>query len=221
MDEWFPSHYSVLLSGPPGVGKFEYIVTRLGRVLRAGGPAVFVTLDVHPEEIRARAKSLEVDLGMYEGPSFMFVDCYTPAAEMHSEAPTGRKSLVVSSFGNLEGIGMAVGKAALELGPPVHVFLYTISTLFLHNSTPAIAKFLQIVTARVKTNIGFILYAVNDGVHDDLTMNLLRSLTDGVIEMRFNDQMQREVRAHHMRGYRTDPTWTAFSIDPGSARVVA
>ena len=107
-------------------------------------------------------------------------------------------------------IGMALSKAAHELRPPVRILFYSVSTLFLHNSGQAIAKFFQIITSRVKTNTGFILYAVHEGVHDPMTMNLLRSLVDGVVEMRFNDAMEREIRVHHMRGLATRPAWEPF-----------
>jgi len=60
----------------------------------------------------------------------------------------------------------------------------------------------------VKTNIGFIAYAMHEGVHDPNTTTLLRSLVDGVVEIRFTDDLAREVRAHHMRGLTVRPTWT-------------
>jgi KaiC/GvpD/RAD55 family RecA-like ATPase len=109
---------------------------------------------------------------------------------------------------------MAMSKAGQELGTPVRIYFYTISTLFLHNSPQAIAKFFQIVTSRAKSNLGFILYAVHEGVHETMTMNLLRSLVDGVIEMRFTDSMDREIRVHHMRGYAVDAAWRRFSQLP-------
>ena len=65
-------------------------------------------------------------------------------------------------------------------------------------------------TARAKTNLGFILYAVHEGVHEPMTMNLLRSLVDGVVEMRYTDTMEREIRVHHMRGYQVDAAWHPF-----------
>ncbi|HLE53868.1 MAG TPA: hypothetical protein VI999_01320, partial [Thermoplasmata archaeon] len=77
-------------------------------------------------------------------------------------------------------------------------------------------KFFQIVTSRAKMNMGFILYAVQDGVHEPMTMNLLRSLVDGVVEMRFTDTMEREVRVHHMRGFQVDSAWHPFVQMPGA-----
>src|SRR5207244_3491489 len=155
MEERFPTNYSVLLAGPPGVGKFEYLIARIREDLRLGERVVFVTLDMPPNEIRARAKALRLDLGAHEGRSFVFVDCYSATSSDRPEAAPGKKTFLVSSFSNLEGIGMAMSKAAQELGTPVRIYFYTISTLFLHNSTQAIAKFFQIVTSRAKTNLGF------------------------------------------------------------------
>jgi len=214
-DPRFPTNYAILLAGPPGVGKFEYMVAQARDALQAGERVVFVTLDLHPNEIRARARALHLDLETYEGKTFAFVDCYSATASERPEPPAGKKTFVVSSFSNLEGIGMAMSKAAQELGTPVRIFFYTISTLFLHNSTQAIAKFFQIVTSRAKVNMGFILYAVQEGVHDPMTMNLLRSLVDGVVEMRFTDTMEHEVRTHHMRGFRVDSRWRPFDEMPG------
>src|SRR2546422_7591405 len=210
MEDRFPTNYSVLLSGPPGVGKFEYLVERIRDDLRKGERVVFVTLDLHPNEIRVRAKALHLDLEAVGGKSFVFVDCYSATTSERPETTVGKKTFLVSSFSNLEGIGMAMSKAGEEVGTPVRVIFYTISTLFLHNSPQAIAKFFQIVTNRVKTNVGFIAYGVHEGVHDPLTMNLLRSLVDGVVELRFNDAMEREVRAHHLRGIPVDTAWRSF-----------
>ena len=206
----FPTNYAILLAGPAGVGKFEYLIAHARDALRAGERVVFVTLDLHPSEVRARAKALALALEAYEGRTFAFVDCYSATASDRPEPPSGKKTFVVSSFSNLEGIGMAMSKAAQELGTPVRIYVYTVSTLFLHNSTQAIAKFFQIVTSRAKMNMGFILYAVHEGVHEPMTMNLLRSLVDGVVEMRFTDAMDHEIRMHHMRGFRVDSTWRPF-----------
>src|SRR6266566_6659445 len=210
MEDRFPANYSILLAGPPGVGKFEYLIARIREDLRSGERVVFVTLDLPPSEIRARAKALQLDLGAVEGRSFVFVDCYSATSSERPESAPGKKTFLVSSFSNLEGIGMAMSKAGQELGTPVRIYFYTVSTLFLHNSPQAIAKFFQIVTSRAKTNLGFILYAVHEGVHEPMTMNLLRSLVDGVVEMRFTDSMDIEVRIHHMRGLHVDASWHPF-----------
>ena len=214
----FPENYSLLVSGPPGVGKFEWLLNLTQTFLERGERVAFVTLDLHPDEIRDRAAAQGLDLQAREGAGFLFVDGFsTGASERPEPAPDGRKVYTVSSCSNLEGLGMAISKVAVDLRPPVRVLFYSVSTLFLHNSSPAIAKFFQIVTNRVKTNIGFIAYAMHEGVHDALTANLLRSLVDGVVELRFTDSMEREIRPHHLRGISVAARWQPFALAGGGA----
>src|SRR5207245_7821994 len=98
MEDRFPTNYSILLSGPPGVGKFEYLVERIRDDLRKGERVVFVTLDSHPNEIRARAKALHLDLEAVEGKSLVFVDCYCARTSERSESKVGKKSLLDSNL---------------------------------------------------------------------------------------------------------------------------
>src|SRR5438552_13516947 len=92
LEDRFPTNYSILLTGPPGVGKFEYLVDRIRDDLRRGERVVFVTLDLHPSEIRARAKALHLDLDTVEGKSFVFVDCYSAtSSERPPETTAGRR----------------------------------------------------------------------------------------------------------------------------------
>ena len=206
----YPAHYSVLLVGPPGAGKLEYALELVRHYFGRDERVVFVTLDISPDEIRERARRLGLDLERHEGSEFVFVDCYSSNATDRFDTAVRKGTFTVSSFSNLEGIGMTISKAAHELRPPVRILFYTVSTLFLHNSPQVIAKFIQIITSRVKSNTGFILYAVHDGVHEPITMSLLQSLVDGVVEMRFNDAMEREIRVHHLRGVFVDPRWERF-----------
>lgn len=210
----FPTNYSLILSGPPGVGKFEYLLDLLGDFFRDKEKVLFVTIDVHPQEIRDRAMARGVRLGDHEGRDFLFVDCYSPSI---MENPVGvapdKGTIPVSSFSNLEGIGLAITKGARELKPPVKILFYTISTLFLHNQPQTLAKFFQIMSSRVKSELGLIIYAIHDGVHDERTMALLSSLVDGLLEMRFADAMRREIRIHHMRGLVANPIWVSFEIE--------
>ncbi len=218
--EKFPSNYSLLLVGPPGVGKFDYMVELLGEFLHAGERVLFVCVDIQPAEVRQRASMRNINLAPYEGRSFFFVDSYTASISENPGGTPEKGTIPVSSFSNLEGIGLAITKGSKELKPPVKILFYTISTLFLHNPAQTLAKFLQIISARVKTELGLILYAAHEGVHDDRTMALLSSLVDGVLEMRYADAVRREIRIHHMRGVPVQPRWVPFEMEKGEINPV-
>lgn len=218
----FPDHCSLLLSGPPGVGKLDYLLGALEAYLEAKEKVLFVCVDVSPQEVLSHARRAGADLGRHRGKRLVFVDCFTPSIS-EDAGPRTEGVFPVSSFANLEGIGMAMAKAAESLGPPVRILFYTVSTLFLHNSPPSLSKFLQIVSSRVKTQMGMVLYAAHEGVHEERQERLQRSLVDGVVEMRFREDVQREIRLHHLRGYRVDPRWQPWSAteEPTEAEVPA
>jgi KaiC/GvpD/RAD55 family RecA-like ATPase len=207
------------VTGPPGVGKFEFLLDLARTWVDAGERVVFVSLDLSPAEVRVRGLALGLRMEEAEPDRFLFVDGYSANGPAPTEPRTDRRTFTVSSYANLEGIGMTLQKAAVEVGPPARILFYTLSTLFLHNSSPAIAKFLQIITSRVKTSLGFIAYAVHEGVHEPTTMSLLRSLTDGVVELRFTPAMEREVRVHHLRGRWVDPGWRPFQWEAAAPLV--
>ncbi len=216
----FPDYCSLLLSGPPGVGKLDYLLGALGSYLEGEGKVLFVCVDVGPREVLSYAKRAGEDLASHQGRRLVFVDCFTPSIS-EDAGPREEGVFPVSSFSNLEGIGMAMAKATESLGPPVKILFYTISTLFLHNSPQSLSKFLQIISSRVKTQMGTVLYASHEGVHEQRQESLQRSLVDGVVEMRFHEDVQREVRLHHLRGSRVDPRWQPWGLGTEAAEAVA
>lgn len=216
----FPDYCSLLISGPPGVGKFDYMMEALRSYLESGHRVLFVCIDVSPSEVQKYIQRRGGDLSQYLGRSLLFVDCFTPS--ISDEVSLEREgTILVSSFSNLEGMGMAIAKAAERLSVPIKVLFYTISTLFLHNSPQSLSKFFQIVSARVKTQMGLILYACHEGVNEERQENLLRSLVDGVIEMRYDQSMKREIRLHHLRGHRVDARWVPVEGHAETATEVA
>lgn len=209
--ESYPDQGALLLSGPPGVGKFAYLIAALRAYLKAEQRVLFVCVDVGPPEILAHAFATPAEAKSHVGQTLRFVDCFTPSVSETPEA--GEGSTLVSSFADLEGLGMAIAKGAAALSPPVRILFYTISTLYLHNSSGSLGKFFQIVSSRVKTQMGMILYAQQEGVTDLQHERLLASLVDGLVEMRFDAEMRHQIRFHHLRGHRVDPAW--HSLEDG------
>ena len=213
MIDAFKSNSSTLLSGPPGVGKFEFSIDCAVDVLDNGGRVVFVAVDMHPIEIRQWISRYGGDVQKCEGKRFLFVDCYSPMIGDSHDVTQDPDILRVDSLSNIESIGLSISKAAVRLGEPVRIIFYTLSTLFLYNSPQAMAKFFQIVSSRVKNEYGSILYVLQEGVHDDRTVCLLESLVDGVVQMRYDENLGREWRVHHYRGRVSNPRWTRFDAN--------
>ncbi len=73
------------------------------------------------------------------------------------------------------------------------------------------------LSSRIKSDYGFILYTLQDGVHEPLLVNTLVYLVDGFIQMEFGEgeRLERKLRIHHLRGIPSDPSWVRFEIKNG------
>ncbi len=176
--------------------------------LEAGQKVLFVCIDVSPREVLSYAARGGKDVEGHLGKRLLFVDCFSPSISEEVDEREG--VILVSSFSNLEGIGMAITKGGQRLGSPIRVLFYTISTLFLHNTPQALSKFYQIISSRIRTQVGMILYASHEGVNEARHEMLMKSLVDGLVEMRFDDSMTRQIRLHHLRGERGTAQWLSM-----------
>lgn len=212
MKEKFPKNYSILLSGPPGVGKFEYCLHLTKYYLGIGENVIFITTERSPFEIKTRAKDSGLDLDKYEGRNFMFVDCFSWSVETKYD-----KGLVLDEPTNLSELILFVEKAGDKLGKQVRIIFDSLSPLFLRNSTEKIMDFFQVMNSRIKSDYGFILYTIQDGVHNPMIMNTLIYLVDGYLQMEFQDGelLERKLRVHHLKGLSYDTDWVKFKIVDG------
>jgi len=209
MNEIFPDHYTVLLSGSPGVGKFEYCLSLANDYLKNWEKVVYVTTERSPKEIMERASSLGMKLPKYEGSTFIFVDAFT-----WSVGTKYGEGLYIENPSNLNELSITINKAVSEIGKPVRIFFDSLSPIFLHNPIPATSKFFQALASKTKTDYGFLLTTLQDGVHDPQVVNTLMYLVDGYLQMQFEEEghLERKLRVHHLKGLSTDPRWQAFAI---------
>lgn len=212
MKEKFPENYTLLLSGPPGVGKFEYCLDLVSYYLQKGENVIYITTEQSPDDIKARAKKIVLNLDEYEGRKLIFIDCFSWSVGEKYEG-----SFSIDNPANLNEISISLDKAVKKLGKPVRIFFDSISPLFLHNPQSAMSKFFQVLSSRVKSDYGFILYTLQDGVHEPQLVNTLVYLVDGFIQMEFGEgeRLERKLRIHHLRGIPSDPSWVRFEIKNG------
>jgi KaiC/GvpD/RAD55 family RecA-like ATPase len=209
MEVPFPERYTALISGPPGVGKYEYCLELVKRYLLGGESVVFITTERSPRDIKKRLKTLGVDLDKYEGKKFMFIDVYS-----YSTGERYEKGLHIDNPANLNAISVQLSKAAEKIGKPVRIFFDSLSTLFLHAADPEIKKFFGTLSSRVRSEYGFILYTLQEEMHDEKTVIALRHMVDAVLEMKFEEgpPLKRYFRVHHAKELKVSPSWFEFTI---------
>jgi KaiC/GvpD/RAD55 family RecA-like ATPase len=205
----FPEKYTAILTGPPGVGKYVYFLDLMKKYLENGESVTYITTERSPKEIKEVAKKAGLDLDQYEGSKFIFIDLYS-----HSTGERYDNGFMIDNPANLNLITVNLTKAADIVGKPMRIFFDSLSSLFLHAPEPEIKKFFGVLSSRVKTDYGFIIYTLQDEMHDDQTVIALKAMVDGVLEMKFEEgpPMKNLFRVHHAKGLKTTPTWHEFEV---------
>lgn len=207
----FPQNYSVLLSGPPGVGKFEYCINLIKNWLMEGERVIYLTSERSPDEIKSRAETFGLSLEEHENRGHLvFIDCYS-----WSIGGSYEKGFSIGNAANVAEINITVEKVMQNLESPVRIVFDSLSPLFLYNDVSTMTKFFHFLTSNAKTKYGFIIYTLQEGVHDPKIRNTLIYLVDGYLEMQFgedSDVLTRKLRIHHLKGMPTDTSWKNFKI---------
>jgi len=207
----FPQNYSVLLSGPPGVGKFEYCLSLVKSWLDAGERVVYITSERSPVEIKSFASRLGLSLeGHEDGGSLVFVDCYS-----WNMGKSYEKGFTIKNAANVNEINITLEKVMEKIGNPARIVFDSLSPLFLYNDVQTMTKFFHFLTSNAKTKYGFIIYTLQEGVHDPKIRNTLIYLVDGYMEMQFgedSDVLTRKLRVHHLKGVSADTSWKNFMV---------
>ena len=206
-----PDMCSVLMMGSPGIGMLEFDVSLAKDYLDAGETVIFVTMDVLPTDLMSIMRNFGIKPEQLLGKKLFIIDYHTSLLGASDERVTFSKS-EVRPAGDIEGIMFNVAAIANEYGKPVRIFFYTLSTLFLYNQTNVVLKFFQIASSRVRNEFGTAVFSVHDGVHDDKTVNHLMAIADGVLELKFDDDLNRRMRIRHMRGLPSANQWIPFEI---------
>jgi KaiC/GvpD/RAD55 family RecA-like ATPase len=215
----FPQMCSVLMLGTPGVGLLEFQMGMVKEYLEQGEPVVFVTMDLLPKDLLGAMERFGVPLDNL-GKGLYVIDYHSSLLGNSDDREPGDRSKV-RRIHDLEGIMFNVANihpGHVAAPEDIHAHL---STLFLYNQANVVLKFFQISTSRIRSEFGTAIVSVFDGVHDEKALNHLVALADGVLELRFDNDLNRVLRVRHMRGMSVPGRWIPFEIAPGGEEALA
>lgn len=208
----FPQMCSVLLLGSPGVGLLEFEMGMVKEYLDAGEPVIFVSMDMLPKDLLAIMERFGIALDLL-GNGLYVIDYHSSLLGNSEDRDVIERSKV-RRIHDLEGIMFNVASIYAEVKKPLRIFIHSLSTLFLYNQSSVVLKFFQISASRIRSEYGTAFIAVFDGVHDEKSLNHLMALADGVLELRFDTDLNRMMRVRHMRGMSAPNRWIPFEITP-------
>jgi KaiC/GvpD/RAD55 family RecA-like ATPase len=215
----FPQMCSILMLGTPGVGLLEFQMGMVKEYLDQGEPVVFVSMDLLPKDLLGVMERFGIPLDRL-GKGLYVIDYHSTLLGNSDEREPGDRGKV-RRIHDLEGIMFNVANIYAEEKRPLRIFMHTLSTLFLYNQPSVVLKFFQISTSRIRSEYGTAIVSVFDGVHDEKALNHLVALADGVLELRFDNELNRVLRVRHMRGMSVSGRWIPFEISPGGDEMPA
>lgn len=201
----FPANSSILLIGPPGCGKSTLCQQFVWNGLKENQPALFITLDVSPDEIRENMKNF--GWKVTDTSKLKFIDAYS------WRVGESKEEYSISNLGNINELNIAISEVIKNLnGSKIkRNVLDSISTLLLYADTSLVLKLIPIIIAKGKTNGYTQLLILEEGVHDEKTVSMLNYQTDGVIEFKMEED-NRYMRISRMRGTKVSREWIKFDV---------
>lgn len=215
----FPEWCSILMVGSPGIGTLEFNISLAKTYVDEGQTVVFVTADMHAENVLYMMERFGMDVKGMLGKKLFLIDYHSSLLGSFENGDNYKDD--IRYVVDLEGIMFNIDSIANLTGAPIKIFIYSLSTLFLYNQSNVVLKFFQISSSRIRSEYGSAIFTLHDGVHDGTTVNHLMAIADGVLELKFDDDLKKRMRIRHMRGVATSSQWIPFEIkqvQPGNNR---
>jgi len=181
----FPFGSNVLVYGPPFTGKEVLLNAFIADGLKKGVPAIWITTEKSPKEIREEMTYVVSGYEEYEKLGLVrYVDAYSRSMGDESQDPYAE---YIESPTDYESIQKAVETAAKGFQDKheyYRVGFRSISTLIAYLDPATAFRFLSPVVGRRKRDKAVALYTIEKGVHGEQEIQMIGSLMDGMIEFK-------------------------------------
>lgn len=222
LDEFIPQvrgGSNFLIVGPPMSGKEVLVHNATYAGLMEGEAAIMVSTGLSGEDAWKWFQASGMDLEPVKA-RVGVVDCVSQTIGL-SVGDTERIKRVSSPV-NLTGISVAITGFFEEFWMKrgvrkARLSIHSLSTMLMYSNLQTVFRFLHVFTGRIKSADALGFYVIEQGMHDDQTLNTLKQLADGVIEVKIeNDQPS-------MRAATTGKVtpWVPFRVEGGRVKAGA
>jgi KaiC/GvpD/RAD55 family RecA-like ATPase len=203
--EGYPPKSTILVVGPPGVGKeaLGYWFTNSG--LAQGDFCVYITT-LSVSEVLQDFKAYRVDT--------------QKRVPMWIAGNGGELKLDVN---DLPGLSFNLKETLRRnAGRKVRIATDVLSSLLMLNPADTVYRFLSQLFAETKQYDSVFLATIEDGMHQPNVLASMEQLFDGVIQLRLYEKGMRLIpllRVSKMRGSAPQPVYFQFSFDQGKMEI--
>lgn len=193
-----PPGSTTLVYGPPFTGKEVLAYLFLVRGLQEGIPGILVTTDASAYNLRKRLAEIDENYEKYEQEGLIhYVDTYSKSV---GAADDFEYAEYVDGPVNLNAVTTAVNTAQRRFigqhGSHRLVF-DSVSTLMAYTNAQTAFRFFQILLGKAQMAGATSLLLLQEGMHEASEVQMIKHLTEGVIETRKDEGENRL----HLEGY--------------------
>lgn len=180
-----PQGVNVLAYAPPFIGRDTIIKRFAFSGLEGGEPVIFILTDKSFFEMRKEMENVDKSFPELEKEGkIKYIDVYSPSVELKEKSPY---TTFIDSPVNREMIAAAILKAQKEfmkVAERHRVIFDSLSTLVVYSDAKAVFRFLQVVSGTCKRFGATSLFSMTRGMHEEIEVQTIKHLVDGVVEMR-------------------------------------
>ena len=206
-----------LLTGNSGAGKTVFCKDFVARGLANQETGIYLSTDDDCSEIQASIQKLLGDQGRTKG-DLRLIDAYS--WRVQGAMATG--PFVTVDPANLTGVMIACQKICQSASKPRFVF-DSITNLAIQSDSNTTLKFLQLVTAKMRSMNALAFFTLIPTSHDSMFVSTVKTMFDGVFEMRLDDigsEITRMLRIYAIKGVKHETRWIIFTIGERGISIV-
>lgn len=186
---------NLLMAGPPMTGKRTLALRLLAAGAQDGEGSIIVSTKDGGEKILQDFRNLAGDS---DSAPVGVVDCVTKQQGMRNSQPSEHVTYASSPV-DMTGIGIKLSEYLQHFyqDRSIHhnrILLYSLSTLLMYSNLQTVFRFLHVFTGRIQSADALGIFVIDSTAHDEQTMSTLKQLFDGELQVRENDEHEREVR---------------------------
>lgn len=200
---------TVLVSGPPLIGKYELALDFLGRGHASGEAAVVVSTK---DDDRTVVSDFDRTVPGFDRSRFGVVECVSGAESDGIETvESGVRVRRTASPGDLTGIGIGLSELMNEFDEAgasgVRVGMDSLSATMVYADFDRVCRFLHVLSNRIVRAGGIGLFTLDGAAVERSQYEALKGLFDGLVELRENDDGSHEYR---IRGLDVPREWREY-----------
>jgi KaiC/GvpD/RAD55 family RecA-like ATPase len=198
-----------LLIGHSGAGKTIFCETFIARGLANQETGIYLSTDADCGEIQASIQKLMGNQDRMKG-DLRMIDGYS----WRVRGVMANGPFVSVNPANLTGVMITCQKICQDVSKPRFVF-DSITNLAIQSTPDTTLKFLQLVTAKMRSLDALAFFTLIPTSHDNMFVSTVKSMFDGIFEMRLDDvgsEITRMFRIFSIKGVKHQTRWIVFNV---------